>query len=330
MARGLVQISKDLRSPATPGVYYRLIGLTGQNKGTCYYLKGSRAVIGRGDQADIQIFDSKASREHAELTKVKQDFVVTDLGSQNGIVVNDLKVTQHRLTDNDRIIIGQTIFKFQILKVETAREEKKTTQEEETFEEEEFQEPKVGQEPRSLKKLLILGAVIAVGLLVFMMDTPTAPKKPEDVKTGKADSKETEGNLFRKKPGTSAEDKENEEKIRGLVQQGQRELREGNYFRAIAAFQLATNLDPQNGYAQFYLNKSKQALDDEVKLNFFRAAQDVEALKYRSAIVSYCAVMRLLQAYPEDQRYKEAQANIEFTEQRLGMEKGETKCFESK
>ena len=328
MAKGSIQMTKDLRSPATPGVYYRLIGMTGQNKGTCYYLKGPRVVIGRGDQVDIQIMDSKASREHAEITKLKQDFIVTDLGSQNGIVVNDLKVNQHKLVDSDKIIIGQTIFKFQILNVETTREEKKAVREE-VEENRDEEQPKKKAEPRSMKKLILMGGVLGLGLLVMMMDTPKPPPPNKEMEKATSQNAGNKGgNLFVRGSASSDEDKENIEKVKGLIQQGQRELREGNYFRAIAAFQLVTNLDPQNGYASYYLQKSRQALDEEVKANFFRAAQDVEALKYRSAIVAYCSVLRLLQAYPGDQRYKDAIANIEEIEKRIGLEKGETKCFE--
>ncbi len=328
MAKGSVQITKDLKSPTTQGVYYRLIGMTGQNKGTCYYIKSPRVVIGRGEQVDIQIIDSKASREHAELTKLKQDYIVTDLGSQNGIVVNDLKVSQHRLVDGDKIIIGQTIFKFQIIKVEATKEENKISINEKEEEQEE-ETPKKKAEPRSMKKLVLMGGVLGLGILVVMMDTPQPPPATKDAeKTSSANAANRPSNIFSRSVSNSDEDKENQEKVKGLVQQGQRELREGNYFRAIAAFQLVTNLDPQNGYASYYLQKSRQALDEEVKANFFRASQDVEALKYRSAIVAYCSVLRLLQAYPDDQRYKDAVANIEEIEKRVGLEKGETKCFE--
>lgn len=328
MARGSIQATKDLKSPVAPGIYYRLIGMTGNNKGTCYYLKGARVVIGRGEQTDIQIMDSKASREHAELTKVKNEFVVTDLGSQNGIIVNDLKVNQHKLADNDRIIIGQTIFKFQILNVQTELVEKKSDLAENSESDSSQENPAEEAKPRSMKKLLIMGAVLALGILAITTNPPTGSSDKKNGRIG-IDGKEGEKNAANKPRGLSEEDKENEDKIRGLLLQGQRELREGNYFRAISAFQLATNLDPKNGNAQFYLNKSQQALDQEVTENFNRAARDIESLKFRSAIVSYCSVMRLLQQYTTNQNYIKAQNEIEKIEEKLGMDKGEIKCFES-
>jgi hypothetical protein len=62
-----VRITTELKSPSEVGVFYRLLCMTGPNKGKVYYLTGKRLIIGRGDNADIQIVDTKISREHAEL-----------------------------------------------------------------------------------------------------------------------------------------------------------------------------------------------------------------------------------------------------------------------
>jgi pSer/pThr/pTyr-binding forkhead associated (FHA) protein len=39
-------------------------------------------------------------------------FRLVDLGSTNGIVVNDKKVREHELVDNDHFKVGKTEFKF--------------------------------------------------------------------------------------------------------------------------------------------------------------------------------------------------------------------------
>ena len=92
-----VKISKKLEAPTDAGKHFRLLCLTGKNKGVAYFMTGKRLVMGRHENCDIQILDTKSSREHAELTRVGDKFVLTDLGSQNGIIVNDLKVNQHTL-----------------------------------------------------------------------------------------------------------------------------------------------------------------------------------------------------------------------------------------
>ena len=40
---------------------------------------------------------------------------MTDLGSQNGIYVDENKVVQHKLKDGERIIIGKTAFRYNII-----------------------------------------------------------------------------------------------------------------------------------------------------------------------------------------------------------------------
>ena len=48
--------------------------------------------------------DIKSSREHAEIAQVGKDYNVTDLESQNSVVVNDLKIKQHTLNEGDKVI----------------------------------------------------------------------------------------------------------------------------------------------------------------------------------------------------------------------------------
>ena len=107
----------DLKGPTEAGQYHRFLCMTGESKGTSFILIGARIVAGRGKNVDIQINDTKASREHFELAKIKESYVLTDLKSQNGTIVNDLKVTQHRLSDHDAVIVGKTIFKYSLLTV---------------------------------------------------------------------------------------------------------------------------------------------------------------------------------------------------------------------
>jgi pSer/pThr/pTyr-binding forkhead associated (FHA) protein len=49
---------------------------------------------------------------HAEIVCKQQGFVLNDLGSTNGTFVNERKVTEHELVDNDTFVLGKTEFKF--------------------------------------------------------------------------------------------------------------------------------------------------------------------------------------------------------------------------
>ena len=115
-----VRVIKNFRAPTVVGEHYRLLCLSGDKKGISYYIDGKRLIIGRSNTAEVQILDEKASREHAEIARVQSNFIITDLSSQNGVVVNDLKIKQHRLEPGDMVVIGSTVFKFEYFKIEEA------------------------------------------------------------------------------------------------------------------------------------------------------------------------------------------------------------------
>lgn len=75
-----------------------------------------KTVIGR-QGTDIQLPDEAISTRHLEIVAVDSDFVLRDLGSQNGTYVNGERVHSVRLSDGDRIEIGQTAMIFRSLKV---------------------------------------------------------------------------------------------------------------------------------------------------------------------------------------------------------------------
>lgn len=77
-----------------------------------FALHDGAAVIGRMEGSEIEIGDPGASRRHAEVRKQGADFILDDLGSTNGTLVNGSEVGQHTLADGDRITIGRTVLEF--------------------------------------------------------------------------------------------------------------------------------------------------------------------------------------------------------------------------
>ncbi len=64
-------------------------------------------IIGRGKDCPLRIRDKKASRKHCQITKVSTgQYKVTDLGSANGTLINDHKISEHTLKSGDIIRIG--------------------------------------------------------------------------------------------------------------------------------------------------------------------------------------------------------------------------------
>ncbi|MEW6027380.1 MAG: FHA domain-containing protein [Planctomycetota bacterium] len=79
------------------------------NKEPCKIILGNESVIGREKANAIYIDDPRASRQHAKITKEPDgSFLLVDMGSRNGIIVNGEKVSRRKLIEKDRIVIGRT------------------------------------------------------------------------------------------------------------------------------------------------------------------------------------------------------------------------------
>jgi pSer/pThr/pTyr-binding forkhead associated (FHA) protein len=69
--------------------------------------------IGRHQDNDIRLPNDSVHRRHAVLHKTHSGtFVIRDLGTKNGIVVNGKRCTEHELTDNDLIELGEVRFRI--------------------------------------------------------------------------------------------------------------------------------------------------------------------------------------------------------------------------
>ena len=69
-------------------------------------------TLGRLPECTISFDDPNISREHAVIRPDGDGFVLSDLGSTNGTVVNGTPVVSHRLADGDRIELGATSVEF--------------------------------------------------------------------------------------------------------------------------------------------------------------------------------------------------------------------------
>jgi hypothetical protein len=81
--------------------------LEGQDSGHIYSIDRPRTIIGRGE-ADIVINDSEISRQHAAIEVQGPRVVVKDLGSTNGVFVNDVKVSQAEIENRAEFRLGAT------------------------------------------------------------------------------------------------------------------------------------------------------------------------------------------------------------------------------
>ena len=318
-----IKVLKHFETPKEEGTYFRLICLTGKYKGEAYFIMGNRIVLGRSEKADVKVHDIKSSREHAEIAKVGKDFVLTDLGSQNGIVVNDLKVKQHVLNENDKIIIGQTVYKFGKVTVKTQDKQKSLL---EKLDDEEYSTEEV-QEPKS-KLVPILAGIILVAAFL-LLDSGSQDDIATQRKKSKYKLKEISDPFTATIQQRQKEDKKAKIKLNLYFQKGLREYREGNYYRAISEFNNALSWSPGDPLAEFYLRKTKESLDKTVSSEFNAAVRDEEALKFQSAVVHYCAIIRLLRNFTskeDTEQVDKAKEGIKRMEESLGLSEGDLEC----
>ncbi len=72
-------------------------------------LSASPVVLGRDASCDIPIDDPSASRRHARISPGKNGYVVEDLGSKNGTLVNDATCKNTPLRSGDRVLMGSVL-----------------------------------------------------------------------------------------------------------------------------------------------------------------------------------------------------------------------------
>jgi hypothetical protein len=71
-------------------------------------------TIGRLPGCDVVLADPNVSRRHTEVRLVGRGFVVTDLNSTNGTMVNDVRIgAGHPLEDGDVVTVGATRIRFE-------------------------------------------------------------------------------------------------------------------------------------------------------------------------------------------------------------------------
>lgn len=97
---------------ALPEVY-----LYDEERDRAYHLTGLPQKIGRESANEISVPDINVSRVHAEirLEPTSGMWMISDLGSTNGLYINGRKVSSAPLRDADMITLGTTTLEFQDL-----------------------------------------------------------------------------------------------------------------------------------------------------------------------------------------------------------------------
>jgi FhaA, N-terminal domain/FHA domain len=107
---GRFNIVSQLKQAATgPGM-----GSLVLPSGERVYVNDKPVTIGRLPECAVAINDSNISRRHAEVRAGATAYLVVDLGSTNGTMINGVKISgEQRLRDGDIISVGATHLRFE-------------------------------------------------------------------------------------------------------------------------------------------------------------------------------------------------------------------------
>ncbi|MFN3413768.1 MAG: FHA domain-containing protein, partial [Thermoanaerobaculum sp.] len=75
-------------------------------------LESELLVLGRSPECQLAVQDKAMSRRHAELKLVDGSWLLSDLGSANGVWVGERKVAEHLLQNGESFRLGSTVFVF--------------------------------------------------------------------------------------------------------------------------------------------------------------------------------------------------------------------------
>ena len=85
----------------------------GPDRGRACHLHGQKVTVGRSTSCTMTLREPRASKEHFEIAWDDGAYVLTDLESHNGTVINGELVTSQVLRDFDRVEVGDTVIVFE-------------------------------------------------------------------------------------------------------------------------------------------------------------------------------------------------------------------------
>ncbi len=89
-----------------------LFVIQGRDQGTRFQLEESVHTVGRTQSSSVRLHDTEVSREHAELVRRGDGYLLRDLGSSNGTFINGQVATEHELASGDQLQFGKSLLLY--------------------------------------------------------------------------------------------------------------------------------------------------------------------------------------------------------------------------
>lgn len=293
----------------------RLEILKGNEAGAQFKITGARVLFGRSSSCDIVITDPSVSRNHAELLKVQDGYIIRDLGSSNGVVINGQRVTEKQLRHSDIFNIGNHSYRYYELEL-TGRDSAKVSVP--------VMPSSSGTVPvfsgggsSNKRRFIMYGGIAAllVALLVFGGKEDKKDEKKEDKKSDELTLDVEENPDYQRRVQEGMEDFYN--KANEFYFEGRREYRVKNYVRALDSFKRALTFYPRHGPSREYARLAAQHIKDDGKAYLVLGKKLLAQQKYREAIKLFNDSMDLNSNNPAGEIFKEAEKMKTVAEKRL-------------
>ena len=92
----------------------RLVMMRDDGERTAFPVADPFTTIGRAGDNLVQLAGREVSKHHAVIRRVGETWHIEDLGSKNGVMVNDQPVTQSAIVHGDTVAIGPYRLLFQL------------------------------------------------------------------------------------------------------------------------------------------------------------------------------------------------------------------------
>jgi hypothetical protein len=88
--------------------------LSGPHRGGPFKLETVRTRVGRGQDAEVRLNDTKMSKIHASITYCGSEFRVRDEKSTNGTFLNGSRVVEYAIRNGDKVLLGDSLLRFKV------------------------------------------------------------------------------------------------------------------------------------------------------------------------------------------------------------------------
>lgn len=308
--------------------------LKGNDSGAQFKITGSRVLFGRAPECDIVITDPSVSRTHAELVKSDDKFILKDLRSSNGVLVNGKKVTEYFLAPGDMFTIGNHAYRYIEVEADTPAQQMEPQQRstDGTIPGISIRSSTGANIPGlpsgttlSKKRLIIYGSVLFLLVIFFVLLFSSDTKKTAPVTDTAGNnnaavdinSENTNEDIVYKRK-VPDDEKELFDKANEYYFEGEREVRLKNFSRALEDFRKALSFYPQHAKARIAASKTFEKIKEESLTQMNLGKKMFSQHRYDDAVRSFMEVMNLNVRQPDSDLFKEAEKWKDIAEKRKG------------